>query len=653
MKYLLFFSILLILNISCSSSPSKTNSKKEYSGVGHASLSSEIIKKYSPRSVDPETLRKVEASMDIRTPSLGVISPDGSKLFVNWNVTGVNQIWRLDGPMKFPVQMTGGNERAYVQDITPDGKFIVISRDRNGEENPGVYLQSVRGGALIKVYRKTGVRAFFQFISHDGKYLYFRNNENDRANYDFYRYEISTKETELVLKVKGSWVMVDHLKNGKILLVFLKGNTAREYYQFNKGKLEPLFGQGEDEQYSAAYLNNKGELIVKTNKFGEYQRLYKWRKGIFTPITADRKFDISGFSIDPSRKRILYEINKKGYFHLKAISAKTLKRIYFPEWKPNEAEHTYSGFTSSTGRYTTLGVSMYRSPRKSFVYDWERRQLTKWTLPSQPEISTKSFTRAKLKSYTARDGVKIPMFVRKPSQCFHQNCPVIVNFHGGPESQRHPGFSPRTELYLQKGFIFVEPNVRGSRGYGKSWLHSDNGAKRLDVLTDIEDCAIFIKKNWKVDGVSPKVGVMGGSYGGYSALVAMTIYAGTYDAGVANVGMSNLVSFLNNTSSYRRYSRVTEYGDPVKDREALMKLSPINYIDKIKDPLLLIHGVNDPRVPAGESVQIQSLLEKKNIDSTLLLFPDEGHGVRKRKNRAIATTYTIDFFVKHLLKGSE
>src|SRR5262249_18728035 len=165
-------------------------------------------------------------------------------------------------------------------------------------------------------------------------------------------------------------------------------------------------------------------------------------------------------------------------------------------------------------------------------------------------------------------------------------CPVVVYFHGGPEGQATAGFSGFAQLFVEAGFVLVQPNVRGSEGYGKAWLDADNGPKRLAVVTDIEDCARYIRASWGKDGKPPKIGVTGGSYGGYSTLMAMTYFAGAFDAGVQEVGISNLLSFLNNTAPYRRILRISEYGDPVKDRDALIQLSPITHVKKLKAPLL-------------------------------------------------------------------
>jgi dipeptidyl aminopeptidase/acylaminoacyl peptidase len=284
------------------------------------------------------------------------------------------------------------------------------------------------------------------------------------------------------------------------------------------------------------------------------------------------------------------------------------------------------------------------------VYDWQTKQLTTWRAAATPEVDPATFAKETLEKYPARDGTMIPMFVHRPAACASAAtpCPVVVMFHGGPESQQTGGFSPYAQMYVDAGFVLAQPNVRGSAGYGKAWLHSDDGPKRLAVITDIEDCSKYIRSVWAIGGVAPKIGVTGGSYGGYSTLMAMTYFAGAYDAGVADVGISNLVTFLQNTAPYRRILRASEYGDPEKDHDALVKLSPITYIDKLRAPLLLIQGVNDPRVPVNEALQIYRAMEARKVPGGLILFADEGHGTSKRANTVLAIGHTIAFLKNKL-----
>jgi dipeptidyl aminopeptidase/acylaminoacyl peptidase len=321
---------------------------------------------------------------------------------------------------------------------------------------------------------------------------------------------------------------------------------------------------------------------------------------------------------------------------------------------PKNADHVSAGATTRDGRFVTIGVETGQAPRTNYVWDWEAKTLTQWVTPSAPEVDLSKFVSARLMTYPARDGTPIPMFVRFPKGGAPEDKgdgdppPVIVSFHGGPEGQTRPGFSRSAQLFVDAGFVWVEPNVRGSDGYGKTWLDADNGPKRLKVITDIDDCGKWIRANWAKNGKAPKIGITGGSYGGYSTLIGMTMFAGTYDAGASIVGISNLLSFLKNTAPYRRILRASEYGDPDKDADALKELSPVSYLEKVKSPLLLIQGVNDPRVPVGEAVQIHESLEKRGLASRLILIPDEGHGSAKRGNQVIQMGHVLKFFEQNL-----
>jgi dipeptidyl aminopeptidase/acylaminoacyl peptidase len=271
-----------------------------------------------------------------------------------------------------------------------------------------------------------------------------------------------------------------------------------------------------------------------------------------------------------------------------------------------------------------------------------------WHSPSTPEVDTTKFVRAQPDAYPTRDGTRIPVLVRRPEKCGQDPCPVVIGFHGGPEGQARPGFNVGAQAFVEAGFVLVEPNVRGSEGYGKTWQHADDGPKRLDIITDIEDAAKWAREKFTSGGKPPKVGIYGGSYGGYSVLMGMTKFAGAYDAGVDIVGISDLRTFLRNTAPYRRILRTNEYGDPDKDAEALAKLSPMTYVDQVKAPLLIVQGASDPRVPAGEAVQIHDALEKKGVECELMIFPDEGHGAQRRDNRVLQLGHAIAFFEKHL-----
>jgi protease II len=657
MKTMLRPLILLFLVASIASA------QEAYSGLGAGSVPAEKVAKYAPPPLPPEVSRRIQTMLDVRAPGLGRVAPDGKRLYFGWNVTGSLQIWRLDGPRAYPVQMTGGEDRTYLVTITPDGKWLLLSRDEGGQENPGLYLQPAAGGPLKTIQKIDKVQTFFDLVLEDSKTVFFHSNDVKPDSYAIYRYDLATGERSLVWGEPGLWSIDDHRGTGadlRLLLARATGALSVEYFEWSAAtkRATPLLGVGEKNEYSAGYASQPGELLVQTNRFGDFRRLYRWKIGTdtsakaFTVVSPDVKMDVSGFSIDEARKHVYLTMNDGGYHRLRVLDAKTFAAEELPV--PKDADHVYSGIATRDGRFVTLGVETGKAPRSSYVWDWETKTLTQWVVPSAPEVDLTGFVAARLMSYPVRDGTPIPMFVRFPKGCAPEEnkaadpCPVVVEFHGGPEGQAQPGFSPYTQLFVESGFIFVEPNVRGSDGYGKKWLDADNGPRRLGVITDIEDCGKWIRANWGRNGKAPRVGITGGSYGGYSTLVGMTMFAGTYDAGASVVGISNLATFLKNTSPYRRILRISEYGDPDKDAEALKKLSPITYLDRVKSPLLLIQGLNDPRVPAGEAVQLHESLEKRGVASRLILIPDEGHGSAKRSNKVIEIGHVLRFFEEHL-----
>jgi dipeptidyl aminopeptidase/acylaminoacyl peptidase len=638
-----------------------------YSGLGADSVSKETVAKFAPPALDPQYTRAIELMLDVEAPGLGIPSPDGKTLFYGWRITGSAQVYKLDRPLGFPRQLTGGQENTALRGVTPDGQWIVLTRDSGGEENPGLYLQSTSGGPLRTVFHQRKVRAGFAFVTDDSRELYYTANDVTPDSNAIYRYDIASGSRTRVFDEKGYWAVADRTGSGadlRLLLVKLPSSLAREYYEFvpSTRKLTPVLGIGERVLYDASYAAQTGELLVRTDKFSDLAALYRWKIGSdasaasFRPVLTPPAMEVADFSIDRARRHVYVAQNDRGYTRLVVLDAITYAEVALP--LPRDADHVVAGAGTDDGRYVTIGVSTPTSPRTSYVWDWETRALTQWLVPSWPEVDLASFVPAKLVSYAAKDGTPIPAFVRVPKGCApgenpaSDPCPVVVMFHGGPEGQAKPGFSPYRQLFVDAGYVLVEPNVRGSGGYGRKWLDADNGPKRLEVIGDIEDASRYVRAQYARNGKPPKVGVMGGSYGGYAALIAMTMFAGAYDAGVSNVGIGNLESFLRNTAPYRRALRISEYGDPERDAQALRKLSPVTYIDRVRDPLLIMQGVNDPRVPVGEAVQMHELLARRGVTSPLLLFAEDGHGAARRSSAALQIGHTLKFFDEHLKKKS-
>ncbi len=645
-----------------SATASGASATSGYAGHGADSVPPEVIARYAPTPLPGDVSRRIQTMLDVRAPVAARVAPDGSVVYFAWNVTGTAQLWKADGPRRFPTQLTGGEDVTRVAGIFPDGKTLAVMRDRKGEENPGLYLLSSEGGGLREVQHRSKVQTQLQFISDDGKSLYFTANDVKVDSYAIYRYDVAQNKRELVFGEEGLWSVEDH-EGTRLLLSRATGALTSELWELDQAtkKTTPLFGQNEKEEYEVRYgsgATSPGELLVQTPKFGDFRRLYRTKPTArsgkplepvdVVAITPDAKHDVASFTIDRQRTHVYYTTNEAGFTRAHALDAKTYAEQKLPEVK--DAAHVSFGAPTWNGRWVPMNVSTSKAPTTSYVFDWQSQKLVQWVLPSTPEIDTSKFAVASLEHYPAKDGTKIPMFVRRPAGCEKPSalCPVLVHFHGGPEGQSHPGFSTYAQIFVDAGFVFIEPNVRGSDGYGKAWLHSDDGPKRLQVVSDIEDASKYVRSAWAHEGKAPKIGIMGGSYGGYSTLVGMTMFAGAYDAGVANVGMSNLLSFLLNTAPYRRALRASEYGDPEKDRAALIELSPVTHIQKLAAPLLLIQGASDPRVPVGEAIQMHDALEKRGVTTKLVVFPDEGHGTQKRENKVLEIGHTLAFFETHL-----
>lgn len=626
----------------------KADAAKAYSGHGVGSVSPEILAKFPPKPAPAAIALRVQRIIELFGPSAGHLTDDGKRMVFGWRVSGQAQIWRIDGPRRFPVQLTSGEDRTGIAGIMPDGKTIVVTRDRNGEENPGLYLQNIEGGELQVIQHVPGVQTSFNYLTAEA--IYFVSNDRVKDSYAVYRYNVSKRSKELLYDGPGIWSVSDVGPSGQLLLRKATGSLPSEYYELAPGAKEPtpLFGQGETTEYEARYGLKAGEVLVLTNKLGEFRRLYVWKSGQFTALSADEPHDVTSFTLDDDKKRLVYHVNDAGFTRPHVMSVRN--GVFVADktaWMP-KADNVEVDAITKGGRYATVMIDWGNKPPSTGVVDFQTGKLEQWQDLGAPEVDTSGFVRASLESFPARDGTQIPAFVRRPTACSGRVCPVIVEFHGGPESQTTAGFDGRAQLFVDAGFVHVQPNVRGSDGYGKTYVAADDGAKRLNIITDIEDAATWAKKTFAVGNAVPKVGIYGGSYGGYSSLIGMTMFAGAYDAGVEVVGIANLVTFLNNTAPYRRILRISEYGDPVKDLEVLTKLSPTTYVDRAAKPLLILQGANDPRVPVGEAVQIYDAFAAKGVPVELMIFPDEGHGASKRANRVTMTGNAIRFFEEHL-----
>jgi dipeptidyl aminopeptidase/acylaminoacyl peptidase len=362
---------------------------------------------------------------------------------------------------------------------------------------------------------------------------------------------------------------------------------------------------------------------------------------------ADAKWDVERFDLSHDGKFIAYVKDEDGVsvIHvrktadqkevpLRGLPAGVITSLH---WHPNGHELGFS-------------LTNARGPGDCYSYDVTAGKLERWTA-SETAVKTDAFPQAELVRWKSFDGKEISGFLYKPPAKFAGKRPVLVVIHGGPEGQTQPTFLGRSNYYLNElGIALIYPNVRGSTGYGKTFSLLDNGFNREDTYKDVN--ALFDWIGARPDLDAERIAVTGGSYGGHMTLAVSTFYSDRIRCSVDIVGMSNLVTFLEHTEAYRRDLRRVEYGDErdPKMREFLEKIAPMNNIEKIKKPMFVIAGKNDPRVPVSESQQIADALKKQGTPVWLLIAKDEGHGYRKKANQDFQFYATVEFLREYLLK---
>lgn len=297
---------------------------------------------------------------------------------------------------------------------------------------------------------------------------------------------------------------------------------------------------------------------------------------------------------------------------------------------------------------TRLAFTLDSANDASDIWVWDIVQLQLWraTRSALGGIPQHTFATPSLVHYISFDGLQIPAFLYLPTSGPTEQLPVVVYVHGGPEGQSRPLYSPTMQYLTACGYAVFVPNVRGSSGYGYKYQSLDDVRLRMDSVADLQHAVIYLRESGIAD--PRRIAVMGGSYGGFMVLSAMTTYPDLWAAGIDIVGIANFVTFLENTGPWRRKLREPEYGSLENDRDFLEQISPIHSIDRVTAPLFVVHGANDPRVPVGEAEQVVAALRARNVPVEYMRFADEGHGLIKRANRLVAYPAIARFLDTHV-----
>jgi dipeptidyl aminopeptidase/acylaminoacyl peptidase len=366
-------------------------------------------------------------------------------------------------------------------------------------------------------------------------------------------------------------------------------------------------------------------------------------------LTTKIPWDVDTFDLSPDGTKIAFVTNEAGESKLYIMDA---QKGFGPDSRQAKIPAGVIGRIRwhKSGQEIGLAISNAQSPGEVYSVLVPLMNSVQWTT-SESAVRTNSFHSATLVEWKSFDGQMISGFLYRPPTKFAGKRPVLVVIHGGPEGQSQPTFQGRDNYFLNEmGIALIFPNVRGSTGYGKTFTLLDNGFKRDDTYKDINALFDWIATQPDLD--ADRIAVTGGSYGGHMTLAVSTFYSDRIRCSVDIVGMSNLVTFLEHTEAYRRDLRRVEYGDErdPKMREYLEKIAPMNNIEKIRKPMMVVAGKNDPRVPVSESQQIAEALKKQRTPVWLLIANDEGHGYRKKQNQDFQFYATVEFLQEYLLK---
>jgi dipeptidyl aminopeptidase/acylaminoacyl peptidase len=582
-------------------------------------------------------------------------APDGQHVSFISDITGVPQAWILDLASGQIDQLTLFNERVSSAVFSPTGSSLALSMDPGGGERHQIWTLNMEGLSTKRLtVGDDWIRVFGSF-SPLGESVCYASNERDEKFFDIYSSSIETGEKELVYESDATNHPIDWIDKDRLL--FTRANTNLDNDLFllwhETGETAHLTQHSGEATFDyAGHTKDLSTLLVMADKDREFLQpatidigtgrleylIEEDWDAIGGSLSHDSRLLAYFRNVDGASRLHIYNLEEKqdtlieglplGAFESPVVAGRNLM-----DWSPDSKQLIFS----FQGPKHNLNLWLYNAEDGTF------KQITFVPTAAIPQTS---LVEPEGLRYPSFDDLVIPVWAYRPTAS-HKPLPTVIFVHGGPESQETARFNIIVQYLVNRGFLVLAPNVRGSTGYGKKGVHLDDIDKRLDSVKDLE----YLVK-WAVGkGLSKqdRIGIIGGSYGGFMVLSAITEYPDLWAASVDMVGIANFETFLENTARWRRHLREAEYGSLEKNREIFTRISPIHQVDKIQAPLFVIHGANDPRVPIGEAEQIVDRLKKLGRHVEFLRFDDEGHGIAKIHNRVKAYTAIGDFLERTLL----
>jgi dipeptidyl aminopeptidase/acylaminoacyl peptidase len=553
-------------------------------------------------------------------------------ILISTRFADVSQIHEVRSPLGARRQLTFYTDAVGSADVSPKGGAFLFGKDRGGDEYFQAYRFDLNSGE-IRQFSEPGSRNGSALWADDGSVVaWARTGAGDPNNDILIADPANPASLRVALEGDGAIGPVDWSADGKTLLLQRYVSVAKsEIFALDvaTGALTEL-NPDDEVAYSSAALLADGSVITATDKDSEFQNLVRIAKdGTVTNYTSDIGWDVSDWALSPDEKTVVFTMNEGGLGTIRLLDvASGLVRP-----GPTLPVGIASGLVfSPSGAQVGFTFNGATSPADAWSFDIATLNLTRWTEAETGGLNPANFISPTMMTYKNAEGMDIPAFMYTPEGPGPH--PVIISIHGGPEGQSRPGFSSAYQYWANElGLAVLVPNVRGSSGYGKTYVSLDNGLNRKKSVEDIGALLDWIATQPNLD--ASKVVVHGGSYGGYMVLASMIDYGDRLAGGVNIVGISDFKTFLQNTEGYRVDLRRVEYGD---ERDPVVaaffdEISPLKNASKITKPLFIIQGYNDPRVPYTEAEQILEAVKANGVEAWFMMAMDEGHGFRKKSNR--------------------
>jgi dipeptidyl aminopeptidase/acylaminoacyl peptidase len=578
-------------------------------------------------------------------------SPDGKWVSFISNMSGSPQVWIVPSGGGYPRMVTNGDDPVTEQQWSPASDWIAVGIAPGGGLNTQIYVVKADGTGMKLLTEGGQDNNGFDAWTHDGKRIAIDSSRNDPASRDSFMVDVASGETKLVAKNPGiggidgishdgSRALLNRLKNrGDNNLYVLDLASGKDTLITKHDGIAEFFGDISPDGRTAYIGTNKDRDLMA---FGRIKLAADGTAGNIEVLAERKDGELDGIRMNEQGTLAALVWNVKGRSELSFYDLVQNKQIPVPKLP---GELVGGGAFSNDGSKLAIVIAGAAQPSDIWVMDVKTKQFCQLTFSPHAGVDLAALVRPELVAFKSFDGLELSGWLYRPK---NQNAPgaYVVSFHGGPEGQERAPFRSDYQALLAHGIGVFAPNVRGSSGFGKKFVNLDNGELRVNGVKDIKACVDYLVNNHLAD--PKRIGITGGSYGGYMTMAGLTEYPDLFAAGVDLFGIVNFITFFQHTQPWMAAISKVEYGDPDTQKEMLDKLSPIYKLDRIKAATMVQHGANDTNVPVIEAEQIVKTLKDRGVSVEYILFPDEGHGWRKVPNRIKSTVEMVRFFSEHL-----